>query len=195
MIVGIVLAAGLGSRYRALTGRNKLTDLIPAGWPNQGQPVLLSTIQSLTPSVDHVVCVIPPDNTELTALLSQTQCKIVPLQTEGLGRSLSAAVQHSATASCWLVALGDMPFIRPDTIAAIASAIAPGTIVAPFCQGRRGHPVGFGRHFKDDLIALSGDMGARTLLDATPPTLIPTDDTGTITDMDQLNIKKQDTRK
>lgn len=186
MIVGIVLAAGRGSRYRALTGRYKLLDPVPDGWPGQGTAVIQATIEALVPSVDRIVCVVSPDNPALSTVLNHINCTVLPIETDGLGRSLSMAVKHSATASGWLVALGDMPFTRPHTIARIAGAITPETIVAPFCQGRRGHPVGFGHTFKDALIALSGDQGAKALLNTHPPTLIQTDDTGTITDIDAL---------
>jgi molybdenum cofactor cytidylyltransferase len=79
-----------------------------------------------------------------------------------------------------------MPFIRPETIARLADAMTAQTIIAPFCHGRSGHPVGFGLNFKSELMGLTGDKGGRSLFQLHPPTLIPTDDVGTITDIDGL---------
>ncbi|MFO1431924.1 MAG: NTP transferase domain-containing protein [Candidatus Competibacteraceae bacterium] len=41
-------------------------------------------------------------------------------------------------------------------------------IAAPVWNGRRGHPVGFGRQCYPALVALRGDTGARELLNAHP---------------------------
>ena len=44
----------------------------------------------------------------------------------------------------WVVALADMPWIRTETIAAVADALARGAMIAaPDYAGVRGHPVGF----------------------------------------------------
>ncbi len=180
MTIGIVLAAGLGSRYRKLTGQNKLTDPVPNG----SIPTIQATIEALAPSVHEVVVVTRPDTPDLLELLSKLTCRVIPIQTNGLGTSLSLAIANSPTDHGWLVTLGDMPFIRPDTIQLITHSLTPSTIVAPFCQGRRGHPVAFGALFKADLLALTGDMGARSILERTPPLCIETDDVGTITDID-----------
>jgi molybdenum cofactor cytidylyltransferase len=40
--------------------------------------------------------------------------------------------------------------------------------VVPVFAGERGHPVGFGHRFRDDLMAVTGDAGARTILQAHP---------------------------
>jgi len=186
MTVGIILAAGLGSRYRTLTGRNKLTDPVPDGWHRHGVPVILASIKALAANVRKITIVVTPDNTELITLLSQTDGTILHIQTDGLGTSLARAVANSPSDQGWLIALGDMPFIQEDTIAQIVGGLTPSTIVAPFCQGRRGHPVGFGADFRQQLLALTGDTGAKSILKATPPRLIQTDDVGTITDIDAV---------
>jgi molybdenum cofactor cytidylyltransferase len=87
----------------------------------------------------------------------------------------------------WVIALADMPFVRPDTIAAVAAALARGApIAAPVHDGRRGHPVGFSRRFLNDLLALSGDSGARRIVAAHADAtfLIPCSDPGVLADVD-----------
>ncbi|UCE32671.1 MAG: NTP transferase domain-containing protein, partial [Burkholderiales bacterium] len=57
-------------------------------------------------------------------------------------------------------------------------------IAAPTHAGQRGHPVAFGATHLAALARLAGDQGARALLQAHPVTLVPTDDPGTIRDVD-----------
>ena len=87
----------------------------------------------------------------------------------------------------WLIALADMPWLAPDTIRALVSMLNDGaTLAAPGYDGRRGHPVGFGRAFQDELINLTGDTGARELLrsNASQLQLLPCDDAGVLMDVD-----------
>ena len=113
---------------------------------------------------------------------------VCPESASGLGHSLACGVRHSQAADAWLVMLADMPFIRPDTIARVASALAQGArLVAPALAGRRGHPVGFAHEWRDQLVALTGDNGARALLTEQSDALtrIETDDPGILRDVDR----------
>ena len=105
-----------------------------------------------------------------------------------MGASLACGVNASADADGWIVALADMPWIEPATIAAVARAIAEGVeIAAPSYRGQRGHPVGFSRRHHAALAALSGDQGARSILAANADrlTLIATSDAGAVRDVDR----------
>jgi molybdenum cofactor cytidylyltransferase len=65
----------------------------------------------------------------------------------------------------WLIALGDMPFIRPQTYLQVAEELIGGALlVAPTYAGQRGHPVGFSGTLGPELCRLSGDRGAQSLL-------------------------------
>ena len=67
-----------------------------------------------------------------------------------------------------MIALGDMPFISPKTFDVVISKFntaAEGAIIVPLFDGRRGHPIIFAARYFDDLSRLSGDMGARTIID------------------------------
>jgi len=59
-------------------------------------------------------------------------------------------------------------------------------IAAPFHQGKRGHPVGFGKACHDALAALTGDEGAKTIVAANQDrvTRIDVDDAGILRDID-----------
>jgi molybdenum cofactor cytidylyltransferase len=88
-----------------------------------------------------------------------------------------------------LICLGDMPHIRSDTIVRIASAFSRSrgqAICVPVHDGRRGHPVLFGRRFFDELCALTGDTGARSVMDAHGAAVVEVavDDEGIFRDYD-----------
>ena len=81
-----------------------------------------------------------------------------------------------------------MPWIASSTIARVAAAIAEGAFVAaPFYQGHRGHPVGFGAACFAGLAALTGDDGAKSIVVSHRETLvrIDVDDAGALRDVDR----------
>ena len=87
----------------------------------------------------------------------------------------------------WIVALADMPWIAPATVVHIRTALERGAgLVAPFHHGQRGHPVGFGKNFRDELLACKGDRGARDILQAHARALanVDVDDPGVLRDVD-----------
>ena len=105
---------------------------------------------------------------------------------EGTGTSIARAVQASAAADGWIVALADMPEIQAATIAAVRQALEDGALTAaPYYRGRRGHPVGFAAACGAELAALTGDDGARAVLERHPPVRIDVDDPGVLFDVDQ----------
>jgi len=135
------------------------------------------------------VAVVRPRAQKVSQWLREAGCRTVICRNaaQGMGTSLAAGVRAAGEADGWVVALADMPFIRPETIRRIARALEEGAaIAAPACGGERGHPVGFARRFRDDLLALRGDEGARQVLNAYPDwiTLYETDDRGVLRDVD-----------
>ena len=83
-----------------------------------------------------------------------------------------------------------MPFIREGTMHAVHQALAAGALIAAprdRVSGARGHPVGFAAGLRDELIAIRGDEGARSVIqrhrDAVQ--LIEVDDAGITRDIDR----------
>lgn len=191
--VGILLAAGLGSRFDPAGVRNKLTEPLPAG-PMRGLPVAFAAARRLRAALPRVIAVVRPGTAHadtLGKLLAEAGCEVL-LSAEserGMGAALAAAVRASHDARGWLVALADMPAIAPATMLEIAEAvIAPDAgsdvIVAPRHDGVRGHPVGFGAAHGPALVALDGDEGARALLRDHPVQYLDTLDAGVVRDID-----------
>jgi molybdenum cofactor cytidylyltransferase len=179
-IVGLLLAAGSATRF----GSDKLQHTLP-----HGVAIAVQAARHLHSAVPRVVAVVRPGSDQLADNLKRENCEIVvcPDAAEGMGASLACAVRAAGRADGYLVALGDMPFVRPSSISAVRDALAGGAaLAAPFWRARRGHPVGIGGEFFGELLALRGDEGAKALLAANPGRLlkIPVGDPGVIRDID-----------
>lgn len=179
-VVGLLLAAGQGRRF----GGDKLLHPL-----SDGTPIAVAAALHLREACPQSIAVLRPEQLELAGLLQAEGLETVfcPAAVEGMGHSLAAGVAASATAAGWVVALADMPFLQVDTLIRVADAVSSGaTLAAPFHDGRRGHPVGFSAHWRDELLGLTGDEGARAILTAHKADLIAieTDDAGCLRDVD-----------
>ncbi len=184
-IVGLLLAAGRGTRF----GGEKLLARLGSG-DLAGEPVGVVALRHLRLAVPEVVAVVRDDDRALAAELGANGARIVRCANadQGMGASLAFGVQATAQAKGWLVALADMPWILPATIARVAAAVADGAVVAaPFFGGERGHPVGFGAACSEELAALTGDDGAKSVVVAQRDRLvrIDVDDAGILRDIDR----------
>ena len=190
MVVGLLLASGFGRRFDAGGRRNKLLARLP-----DGQTLVAASARTLCSVLEHVAVVVPSRGTLLEASLSDLPVRVIrnARAKEGIGASIAVGIATLRTefpkARGWLVALGDMPFIAPETIGAVAEALARAgdgerRIVAPFYDDRRGHPVGFASGFGDELTALDGDVGASVLMRTHAIDTIACDDPGILRDID-----------
>jgi len=180
-ISAILLAAGSGSRF----GGDKL--LHPLA---DGTPIGVQAARNLLAAVPDVVAVVRPGDFPLAELLEQEGCHVTfcPHAARGMGASLAHGVAARRGADGWVIALADMPLINSATIAAIAHELEAGRhLVAPAYEGQRGHPVGLGRRFGAQLLALDGDAGARDIIAAhkNELTLIECGDPGVLHDIDR----------
>ena len=183
-IAGVLLAAGRSERF----GTAKLHALLPRG-RLAGLTVGAASCRNLRDAVDDVVAVVRPGDAALAAVLASERARVVVAVDahDGMASSLAAGIAALPDASGYVVALADMPWIEPSTIARVADALVQGaSIAAPSYRGRRGHPVGFARTHRETLIALRGDEGARSLLQArrADVVLIDVDDPGVLADID-----------
>lgn len=182
-IIGILLAAGASTRF----GSDKLMHAL-----SDGEPVAVHACRNLMSGTDKVLAVVRPGSEALAERL-QAEGAIVRVCIEaeqGMGRSLAFGVGAYPEAMGWLVALADMPWIAPSTCGKVADALRAGVMIAaPSWQGQRGHPVGFSRALRQSLLGLSGDMGAKAVIQAYSGQLelLACDDPGVLKDIDQPN--------
>jgi len=179
-IVGLLLAAGSAKRF----GSNKLLHLLP-----HGVPMVLQAVRHLKSETPSLFVVVRPGQDDLFNLLQGEGCRVVVCENadEGMGASLACAARAAGRAAGYLVALGDMPFIRRSSIAAVREALVSGAaLAAPYWRSRRGHPVGIAGDFFDELVELRGDEGAKRILASNEKLLvkIPIGDPGVLRDID-----------
>lgn len=180
MISGILLAGGAARRF----GGGKLVQPLA-----DGTPVALAALRNLQSALDRVIVVIRPDDAAVARVFSETGIDVVICADadRGMGHSLAAGVAHEHTADGWVIALADMPRVKPQTIRSIVSTLQQRKgIVIPCTGGERGHPVAFSARFRDELIALQGDSGARSIVQAHPESVfrLEVDDVGILQDVD-----------
>jgi molybdenum cofactor cytidylyltransferase len=178
---GILLAAGAGSRFGGGKLRHPLAD---------GTPLGVMAARHLLTALPDVLAVVRPGDEVLEALLRAAGCEVTVCAeaVRGMGCSLAHAIARRREADGWVIALADMPSIRPVTITAVAQALAVGApLAAPTFEGRRGHPVGISARFVSELLALDGDAGARELMMTHQQeiVLLDGDDAGVLLDIDR----------
>ena len=105
----------------------------------------------------------------------------------GMGDSIAAGVAASSGAIGWLVLPADMPFIRPDSLLRVAAGLAGHAVAYARHAGQRGHPVAFRASLKAELLALSGDAGARAVVARADSVAVDVDDDGVLLDIDTLD--------
>jgi molybdenum cofactor cytidylyltransferase len=180
-ISGILLAAGSGSRF----GGDKLLHALP-----DGVAIAAHAARNMIAGGLNVTAVVRPGDFPLADMLEQEGCYVTVCRdaAQGMGASLAHAIRTERGAAGWVVALADMPRIRAATIRRVAAAIAAGAaIAAPSFRGTRGHPVAFAARFGHELAALTGDNGARALLqrEREAVVLVDCDDPGVLLDIDR----------
>lgn len=163
-IGGVILAAGQSQRMGA---QNKLLAEI------DGVPIIRRTAQALLDGgLNDLVIVTGHEHRLVAAALDDlpVTCIYNDDYQSGQASSVACGVRHHQNGShaAVLIALGDMPLVRPELIAALLrdhSSLPDATdrITLPVFDGRRGNPVIWGRGFFDELVALTGDAGGRII--------------------------------
>lgn len=179
-ITGILLAAGSGSRF----GGGKL--LAPLA---DGSAVGIAAWKNLNRALPDPLVVIRKGDDATRSLFSSVGARMVECAdaADGMSKSLIAGIRASASSDGWIIALGDMPYVSPNTITEVASAIESGAQIAmPEFKGSRGHPVGFSAALLTELLEIRGDEGAREVVKRHRDALhiIETRDPGILRDID-----------
>lgn len=189
-VYGVILAGGSSSRL----GRPK--QLLALG----ERPVLAHTLaNALAAALDGVIVVLGHAAGAIRAQVDFGAARVVVNERYAEGQSTSlhagvAALPPDAAAAVFI--LGDQPLIGPDVLDALVAAFREGgaPIVQPSYEGQRGNPVLIASGLFPELLAVTGDQGARNVLRAHAaevrvvpiPGSTPTDDLDTEEDYQQL---------
>ena len=181
-VVGILLAAGRGKRFDPTGGQDKLMQLLP-----DGDRVAAASARHLLQVLPTVHAVVRPGADSLRELLSGAGCRVEICEQadSGMAASLVGGLQQACESDAWLIALADMPYLKPGTLDALVQALRAGAdIVQPWFEGKGGNPVGFARRHLAQLLELEGDEGARALLRLHAVTRVEVEDAGIFRDVD-----------
>ncbi len=159
-IAGVVLAAGTSSRM----GRNKLVETV------RGKTLVRRAVDAaLASRLDPVLVVTGHQADKIAAALAQTPVCLIHNARfrDGLSTSLQSGL-GAVPGDCdgAMILLGDMPDISPALIDRLIAAFNPAAVCVATAGKRRGHPVLWAKRFFPALMALSGDKGAREILQA-----------------------------
>lgn len=156
----LILAAGASSRMR---GADKLLELVA------GEPLLARMATTALASGLQTLVILPPDRPARLAALAPTGVAhvIAPDAAKGMAESLKSGVAALPVDRAIMLLLADLPEITTEDLTLIAQAhrADPHAILrGTSASGQPGHPVLFPPRYREDLLALSGDEGARSVL-------------------------------
>lgn len=181
----LVLAAGKSSRF----GSPKMQYVLA-----NGLSVLQTTVQLYTQVFNDVVVVIKPQDSILKHSLADYSITVVESANAhlGLSQSIKSGVANIGADQGYLIALGDMPLIRLETLNMLKQAMmndTAGTIIAPQMNARLGNPIAFSHTYREELLNLEGDVGAKKIIKHNNGNLIKVavNDVGIFQDIDSID--------
>ena len=152
-----------------------------------GCTLLESTLARYQDGFESIFLVLRPEDSDWARGLSGCTKVFAADAHLGMGHSLAAGIAAAAGFDGAFVALGDMPWVEVPTLETLRRGLNDrGVIVRPFHNGTPGHPVGFGQAHFEALMNLSGDEGAKVVLDQNRQCIIAIDvaDAGVVRDLD-----------
>ena len=178
--VGILLAAGQSQRF----GSNKLLHPVV-----ENTPMLMVSAKKLANVLPASIVVINKQLESFSEKLQELGLQVVINEQaeQGMGSSIACGVKYSKDAAGWLIVLADMPYLQEKTLSLLADKLKESAgIIAPLYKKQRGHPVGFGNVYLEELISLDKDLGARNIIEKhkNQLELLAVDDKGVIKDID-----------
>ncbi len=179
-IAAIVLAAGRASRM----GSNKLVAEL------DGVPIVRRTVAAALGSrARPVVVVTGHEAAAVRDALAGLDVVLAhnPSHEDGMSTSLRAGLAAAGPVDAALICLGDMPRLAAHHLDAVIAAHRGGeTIVVPTFERKRGNPVLWPRRYFAEIEGLTGDVGARALIDRhlEQVCFLPIDDPAILVDVD-----------
>lgn len=185
------MAAGLSTRFKRIShGQHKLL----AKCENSPLSVLETTTKTVQKAFQNspIFILTNEQETTVTELACQLSAQVIALQSDGLSTSIAKGINilkqlpESPALKQLFILPADLPFIQRETLILLQGRFEKSSqkIIRPTFQGIPGHPVGFHHSLFDELGALSGDLGAKTLLQKHPTEKISVLDPGILWDID-----------
>ena len=161
MISAILLAAGQSKR---MNGENKLTKEI------QGTPLIKHSVKNiLASSIDELIVVLGHQKETIEKLINKNEkIKFVFNKDfeSGIASSIKTGLNNlSEKTEAFFICLGDMPMVNPNIYNQLIKSINKREIIVPTYKDQQGNPVLFAKSMKEKIINISGDIGAKKILE------------------------------
>ena len=169
-VSAIVLAAGESKR---MAGRNKL--LLPL----EEKTIVECAVDAILEArVDDVIVVLGHEAAAIQKVLQKRALRFTfnPNFRGGMASSIQAGVVALApSAQTVMIALADQPLITTADINFLIAEFARATeksIGVPTFNGQRGNPVLFDLRYREELLALQGEVGGKSILARHPEAIL-----------------------
>ena len=161
MISAILLAAGQSKR---MNGENKLTKEI------QGTPLIkLSVKNILASSIDELIVVLGYQKEIIEKLIDKNK-KIKFVFNKDFESGMSSSIKTGLNnlpikTEAFFICLGDMPLVNSDIYNQLIKSRSQKDILVPTYKNQQGNPVLFNKLMKEKIMTITGDMGAKKILE------------------------------
>ena len=161
MISAILLAAGQSKR---MTGENKLTKEI------KGSPLIKHSVKNiLASSIDELIVILGHQKEIIEKLIDKNERVKFIFNKDfesGMASSIKTGLKHlSNKTEAFFICLGDMPMVNHDIYNQLIKSKDNRKIIVPTYKGQQGNPVLFDKSMKEKIINISGDVGAKKILE------------------------------
>ena len=166
MVTSIVLSAGESSR---MGNENKLL------LPYSDSTVLYTTLSALRhSSSNHILLITGKYHAEIVASIQSLQQEVDIIYNQdyplGMSTSIILGVKNTNPTHGLMICLGDMPKLTTDDYNLLINAYitlvnkSPYLIVAPRYKGKRGNPVIFSPHYRNQILQNNYPEGCRNII-------------------------------
>lgn len=166
VIGAVILAAGSSKRFN----NDKREAIL-----SNGNTLLKQCIYNVSTHFDEVIVVLRQDEVALKAILenefsaTKLQCHNATNSSLGMGHSIASMFTAIPNWQGAMVFLADMPQISSNTVTSLlaqASQSSKHSIFQPRFNNKPGHPVLFMAEHFDQLKTLTGDQGAKAVIES-----------------------------
>ena len=168
MISAILLAAGQSKR---MDGENKLTKEL------RGIPLIkLSVKNILASSIDELIVVLGHQKEIIEKLIDKNEkIKFVFNKDfeSGMASSIKTGIDNlSDKTEAFFICLGDMPMVNNDIYNQLIKSKNNKEIIVPTYKRQQGNPVQFDKSMKVKVLDITGDVGAKKILELNKATVL-----------------------
>tara|TARA_Y100000590_G_C15575880_1_gene960419 strand:- start:14 stop:586 length:573 start_codon:yes stop_codon:yes gene_type:complete len=161
MISAILLAAG---RSRRMNGKNKLTEKI------KNVPLIKHSVKNiLLSSVEELIVVLGYQNEIIEKIIDKHEKVKFVFNKEfdsGMSSSIKVGLNHlSESTEAFFICLGDMPMVNFNIYNELIKFRNKKDIIIPTYKNKQGNPVLFHKSMKKKVMNISGDFGAKKMLE------------------------------